>query len=111
MFRLLDYGLYQSFKTLGAFGAMYDMQENENELIFTMGVPGLVQENIDIRIRDGKRLVIKSLKSSKYTPEFYYTFILPCEVIKKETYANIENGVLEVHIQKAEPNEFKVKLK
>jgi len=81
--RLLDYGLYQSFKTLGVFGTMYDMQENENELIFTMGVPGLTQENIDIRIRDGRRLVVKSLKSSKYTPEFCYTFVLPCDEVKE----------------------------
>jgi HSP20 family molecular chaperone IbpA len=109
--RLLDYGLYQNFKTLGVFGAMYDMQENENELIFTMGVPGLTQENIDIRIRDGRRLVVKSLKSSKYTPEFNYTFVLPCDVVKKETYANIENGVLEVHIQKDEVKEYKIKLR
>jgi HSP20 family molecular chaperone IbpA len=111
MIRLLDYGLYQKFKTLGAFDTFYDVQENDEEFIFTMGIPGLTQKDVDLRIRDNKRLIIKSLKESKYTPEFSYSFVLPTGIIEKDTYANIENGILEVHMYKKKPEEYKVKLR
>jgi HSP20 family molecular chaperone IbpA len=109
--RLLDSGLYQIYKNLGVIGMSYDTEENEEKIIFTMSVPGMTDADVDVRIKDGRRLTIKSINSSKYTPEFHYAFILPCKVIKKETYATVKNGVLTVYIQKAEPDEYKVSLK
>ena len=111
MLKMLDFGLYQIYKNLGAFGMSYDVNEVDDKIIFTMGVPGMVEDDIDIRIKDGRRLIVKSLKPSKYVPEFNYAFILPCKVIKKETYASVKNGVLTIYIQKAEPDEYKVSLK
>jgi HSP20 family molecular chaperone IbpA len=109
--KMLDYGLFQLYKNLGVYGAAYDVQDNDDEIIFTMGVPGMKEEDIDVRVRDNKRLVIKSLKTSKYTPEFNYVFTLPVGIIKKETYAMVHDGLLEVHLKKEEKNEFKVSLR
>ena len=109
--RLLDHGLYQMYKNLGAFGMAYNIEDTKEQIIFTMGVPGMKEGDVDIRIKDGRRLVVKSINKSKYTPEFCYVFLLPCKIIKKETYGNIENGVLSVYIQKAEPDEYKINLK
>jgi len=111
MFRLLDHGFYQIFRNLGAFETLYDVKENDEELIFTMGVPGMTQEDIDLRIKDNRRLLIKSNKPTKYTPEFRYAFILPCKVDKKETYASVDKGVLEIHLKKVKSDEFKIELR
>lgn len=109
--RMLDYGLYQVYKNLGAFGSFYDTIDGEDSITFMMGVPGLKEDDIDVRIKDGRRLVVKSLKSSKFTPDFNYAFLLPCKVVKKETFATIKDGVLSVVIKKAEPDEYQVRLK
>jgi HSP20 family molecular chaperone IbpA len=109
--RLFDCGLYQVYKTLGAVGTSYDVVENDEQFIITIGVPGLVRDDIDITIRDGKRMVIKSKKASKFTPEFSYVFTIPCVVVKNETYASVRDGVLSVFIQKAEPSDYKIELK
>jgi len=79
--KLLDSGLYQIYKNLGAFGISYDTEENEEKIIFTMSVPGMTDADVDVRIRDGRRLTVKSIRSSKYTPEFHYAFVLPLSLI------------------------------
>ena len=109
--RLLDHGLYQIYKNLGAFGMTYNIEDTEEQIIFTMGVPGMKEGDMDIRIKDGLRLVVKSVNKSRYTPDFCYAFILPCKVIKKETYATVIDGILSVFIKKAEPDEYKVSLR
>lgn len=111
MFRLLDHGFYHVFKNMGAFETFYNVTETDEELIFTMGVPGMAEGDIDLRIRDDRRLLVKSNKSCKYTPDFKYAFILPCKIDKKETFATVEKGVLEIHLRKKEADEFKIKLK
>lgn len=108
--RLLDYGLYQAYKTLGAFETAYDVKNTEEEIVFTMGIPGLVEEDVDIKIREGKRFIIKSKRHSKFTPPFSYVFSLPCRINKDETYASVKNGILEVHLKKEKADEFNVKL-
>jgi HSP20 family molecular chaperone IbpA len=109
--KLFDYGLYQMYKNLGAFGMSYDVEEKEDQIIFTMGVPGMAEGDIDVRVKDGRRLVVRSLNKSKYVPDFCYSFVLPCKVIKKETYATVKNGVLSIFIKKAEPDEYKISLR
>jgi HSP20 family molecular chaperone IbpA len=109
--RLLDFGLYQIYKNLGVVGTSYDVQENDEQFIITIGVPGLVRSDIDITIRGGKRMVIKSKRSTKFTPDFSYVFHIPCKVIKDETFATVKEGVLTVFIQKAEDSDYKVELK
>lgn len=109
--RMLDYGFYQIYKNLGVFGTFYDTTENDENITFTMSVPGLMEDGIDIRIKESRRLVVKSLKSSKYTPDFNYAFVLPCKVIKKETFANLKDGVLTIVMKKDKPDDYQVRLK
>jgi HSP20 family molecular chaperone IbpA len=108
--RMLDYGLFQLYKNMGVFGTAYDVEENENEIIFKMGVPGLDKEDIDILIRNGKRLIIKSEKNSKFTQPFYYAFVLPYPINEKETEAGIKNGILIIKLKKVEPDDYKVQM-
>lgn len=108
---MLDYGLFQLYKNMGVFGSAYYVDDKEDKIIFQMSVPGLAEKDIDIRIRDDKRLVLKSEQHSKFTPDFYYAFVLPCKIKKDETFASIDNGILTVTLKKEKVNEFKVKLK
>lgn len=108
--RFLDYGFYQMYKTMGCFGINYDVQETEKQIFFKMGTPGLKKEDIEIKIRDGKRLIVKSLKSNKFTQDFYYAFVLPTEISKDETFASLEDGILTVTLEKKKPKEFNVRL-
>jgi HSP20 family molecular chaperone IbpA len=110
MFRLLDYGLYQMYKTLGCVGMSYDVDENDKTITINVSVPGLKKEDIEVKVRDGRRLVLKSVKSSKYTPDFYYSFILPSEITKKGAIASLQDGVLTVKLEKKEGTEFKLSL-
>jgi HSP20 family molecular chaperone IbpA len=107
---IIDYGLYQIYKNLGVVGTSYDAQETEDEIIFTMGVPGLAREDIDIRIVNNRRLVIKSIKDARFTPKFNCAYVLPCEIAKKETYATVKEGILTVHIKKKENSEYRISL-
>jgi HSP20 family molecular chaperone IbpA len=109
--RMIDSGLYQVYKNLGVFGTVYNIEDIEGKIIFTMGVPGLIKRDIDVRIRDNRRLIVRCDKDSKFTPPFYYAFILPCEVDKDETFAITRDGVLTVSIQKKESSDYKVALK
>lgn len=109
--KLLDYGLYQVYKNLGMVGTSYDVQETDTQIIVTLGVPGLTKKDIDVTIREGSRLRIKSMRSTKFAPDFLYVFSIPCPVLKDETYAVVQDGILSVYIQKAESFDFKVKLK
>jgi HSP20 family molecular chaperone IbpA len=106
----MEHGLFQLYKNLGVCDTAYDIEDLDDKIILTMGVPGLKQSDVDIRIRDGRRLVAKS-KGGKFTPPFYYAFALPCEIIKEETYCSVRDGVLTVSIQKKESSEFKISIK
>jgi len=107
---LLDYGLYQVYKNLGVVGTSCDVNDVDDKIVFSMGVSGLTREDIDIRIVNNKRLVIKSMKESRFTPMFHYAYVLPCEVVKKETYATVKDGILTVYLKKKENSEYKVSL-
>lgn len=98
--RLLEFGLLQIHKTLGLSEPSYHTIESDEYTVFRMGVPGLKEKDIDIKIIGKNRIVIKSLRASRFTPEFYYAFAMPCNVIRDETYASIVDGILSVRIAK-----------
>ena len=108
--RMLDYGLYQIFSNFGVAGASYDVTENDEQFILSIGVPGLTRSDVDITVQNSKRMIIKSIKSNRFSPEFSYVFTIPCEVDKEKTYANVKNGILTVYIQKKEGSEYKISL-
>jgi HSP20 family molecular chaperone IbpA len=105
---LLDHGLFDLYPNLGMSKMSYDVQENEDKIVFSMAVPGMVEEDIDARIKDGRKLVIKSKRETTFMPQFSYAFQLPCYVVKKDTQASIKNGVLTIVMVKSEEKDFKV---
>jgi HSP20 family molecular chaperone IbpA len=97
---LFDFGLFQFSKNLGVTGNLYHLYENDEEMVLSLGVPGLVREDIDVILSSRKRIIIKSKRGNKFTPRFQYIFSIPSKVKKDDIYASVISGVLEVHIKR-----------
>ena len=108
---LLEYGMYLMNNNLGMHKSDYDVQETDIKYILSLKVPGLREQDIDVKIKNDRRLTIKSKRKTTFTPEFSYVFLIPVKINKEETYASVDNGVLEVHLIKAESEEFKINMK
>ena len=109
--KLLEYGMLMMNNNLGMCRSDYDVQETDEKYILSIKVPGLREQDIDIKIKNDKRLIIKSKRSNKFTSDFTYTFIIPVKINREETYARVENGVLEVFLVKVKDEEFDIKIK
>ena len=98
----------------GARGLPVDLYETNDELVLTATVPGFKPEDIDITIQ-GDVLTIKGeTKSDETTGEgayhrrerrfgrVYRQVAMPVSVKADEAHADFENGVLKLHLPKAE---------
>ena len=108
---LLEYGMFLMNNNLGIHKSEYDVQETDEKYILSLRVPGLREQDIDVKVRNDRKLMIKSKRDTKFTSEFSYVFLIPTRIKKENTYATVEDGVLEVHLFKAEADEFKVKMR
>jgi HSP20 family molecular chaperone IbpA len=103
--KMLDYGLYRLTRNWGVGEAYYDVQENENNTVLTLSVPGLTKEDIDIKVANGRKLIIKNRTNSRFTPEFVYSFIIPEH---EDLTGDLRDGVLSIVITKKDTYEKKV---
>jgi HSP20 family protein len=91
-----------------------DVVENENELVLTADLPGINQEDIDVRVEDGtltikgKRDFAEEDKAKGYHRiersygSFVRCFSLPDSVDPEKIGADYKNGVLTVTVAKKE---------
>jgi HSP20 family protein len=91
-----------------------DISENENELILTADVPGMKQEDMDVRIEDGTLILTGSRKfeheekkegyhrMERSFGSFQRAFALPDSVDPEKVSATSDNGVLKVVLSKKE---------
>jgi HSP20 family protein len=91
-----------------------DVLENENELVLTADLPGIQQEDIDVRVEDGtltikgKRDFAQEDKAKGYHRiersygSFVRCFSLPDSVDPEKIGADYKNGVLTVSVAKKE---------
>ncbi len=91
-----------------------DVEETSDELVLTAELPGMKHEDIDIELEDGV-LTIQGEKKEERKEEgtqgllyerrwgsFSRKFTLPRAVDANGITANYENGILEIHVPKAE---------
>ena len=91
-----------------------DLAESRDELILTLDLPGLSEENVAIEVRDNA-LVISGERTNEHRDNgvgfhraertfgrFSRTLTLPRGVDAEEVAANFDRGVLEVRIPKPE---------
>ena len=92
-----------------------DIEENENQYLITMDIPGVNKENIDISVLDGTVTVsVKKVKTETENKNYvirersvrsdsrsFYLYIIDENSIK----AKYENGILTLVVSKAKPVE------
>lgn len=100
-----------------------DIYETENQLVLSVEVPGIKDEDIEIKIEDstlslrGERKFEKETKEENYHRieraygSFYRSFSLPPYIDQDKIEAEHENGVLKITMPKkheAKPRQVKV---
>jgi len=98
--QLLDHGLYRMSRKMGVMEEPYDVIDTDDSILFSMGVPGLSEKDIDVKVGNGQRLIIKSKRESRFTPIFRFVFILPCKINETETMAMVKMGVITIRLAK-----------
>ncbi len=91
-----------------------DLRETDKELIFSVTVPGVEKDDIDIDVTNDRITVSGERKTEEEKPgeryhmrqqsygTFSVSYALPCDVKPDQTKANYKNGILEVILPKAE---------
>jgi HSP20 family protein len=103
-----------------------DMYDKKDEIVVKAEVPGVEKENISISLTDNTLTIKGEIKKEEEVKEedYYYaersygsfsrTLTLPAKVQADKVKASFKNGVLEIHLPKAEeakPKEIKVEVK
>lgn len=99
----------------GVFVPSVDLTEHENEYVLKVDLPGMREQDIDVRIEDNNVLTIsgerreeekKRVRGYEYSERRYGRFsrsvTLPSNVETSKVEADFRNGVLEVHVPKTE---------
>jgi len=89
----------------------FDVDDKDNEIVVKAEVPGFEANEIDIQLDNGF-LTIKAEKKQKKDEEESYrsyrrTVTLPCGIKEEKATATCRNGVLELHLPKAEGSKTK----
>jgi HSP20 family protein len=111
--------------TTTSFAPPVDIYEDEHNITLKMEVPGIDEENIDVRIENntltigGERKFDKEEKEENFRRverqygSFTRSFTLPSSVETENIQANYDKGVLEIRLAKkaeAKPKQIKVKV-
>lgn len=96
------------------FNPKVELQDNEKDLVLKAELPGLTQDDVEVKLHDGyisikgekKNESVKSENGMQYTERsygsFYRSIPLPREVKEDDVNAEFKNGVLEVKMPKLE---------
>lgn len=102
-----------------------DLRETEKDFILSAAIPGMSKEDIDINVTDDRITISGERKTEEEKPDerihvrqqsygrFEISYVLPAEVKPSQVQATYKNGVLEVHLPKAEviePHKVEVKV-
>jgi HSP20 family protein len=95
----------------GPWAPAVDIRETEDEITMHVDLPGLEKQDVQVEVKDNTLVVAGQRKAAKEdgwlrceTPRgaFYRAFSLPAEIQAAKVRAAMVNGVLELHLPKAE---------
>lgn len=104
------------------FSPRVDISENEKNIYVSVEVPGVSKDDIKVTVNSDNLLVIKGEKKREFKTEdkkrnyirversyglFQRSFMLPVNVNKDNIKAKFENGVLNITLEKVEPEQPK----
>lgn len=91
-----------------------DIVDKENDILFTMEIPGINKEDIDIDVNDNMLTIsgIKHYQKESNEGEYHMmecaygrfqrSFSLPCRVVRSQINAHYKNGILQLVLPKEE---------
>ena len=109
--------------TTAGFALPVDIYENEHEIALKIEVPGMKQEDLDVRIENNQLTIRGERKFEKEEKEenfhrierrygsFFRSFTLPTTVDSEHINASYTNGILKLELNKkpeAQPKQIKV---
>lgn len=115
MTRLIDQTLSRVWKTepfRGAWSPPVDILERENDVVLKMDLPGLSQDEIDIRVEEntlivqGERRLMKDAAGDDYVQierpygSFRRSFNVPRRIDQENIRASYKDGVLQIVLPK-----------
>ncbi len=109
------------------FSPKIDISEDENKIYLSAEMPGIAKEDVTVTINDDNLLIIKGEKKASYETKseetvrkeklyirtersygtFTRTFMLPENIVNDSIKANYNNGILDITIDKKEPEKPK----
>lgn len=123
LFRDLSNGENNEVLTTASFVPAVDIYEDEQKVVLKLEVPGIKQEDLDIRVENNTLTVKGERKFDQEEKEenfhrierrygsFYRAFTLPTTVDTENIAANYDAGILQLSLQKkaeAKPKQIKV---
>jgi HSP20 family protein len=91
-----------------------DISEDEKEYLVVMDLPGIAKKDIKVNFQDGRLTVTGEsqkeekeekkdyIRRERYKGSFYRSFTLPESIKEDAIKADFKEGVLKIHIPKAE---------
>lgn len=118
--------MMRMFKELEGISPVVDMYDKKDEIVVKAEIPGVEKENINISVSENTLTIKGEMKKEEEVKEedYYYSereygsfarmLSLPAKVQSDKIKASFKNGILEIHLPKAEeakPKEVKVEVK
>ena len=107
-------GWFAGREGLARWAPPVDVYEKDEEIVITAELPGMKQEDIDVQVHDGILCIRGEKKTETEVNEDSYHFVeraygsfersftLPAKVTGENVKATYKDGVLKVHLPKAE---------
>ena len=122
-----DYGRsgQDELTTTGSFVPAVDVYEDEHKVVLKLEIPGVSQEDVDVRVENNTLTVRGERKFEKEEKEenfhrierrygsFVRSFALPNTIDTENVNASYENGILKIELSKraeARPKQIKVNI-
>jgi HSP20 family protein len=99
---------------LGGWSPALDVYDDKDNLVVTLEVPGMKKEDIEISLHDGMLTVSgerkdereqtegQAFRSERYFGKFQRSLSLPAAVTANKVKASYKDGILTIHLPKAE---------
>jgi HSP20 family protein len=118
-----DYGLFEDLISPHSWKPPADVCETDTAYILKLEIPGVEEGDIQLRVQE-KHLEISGLRQFGGVPgeddyhqlesfrgRFRRVFTFPAEVDRGEVTAELENGILTVHLAKSGPKKRRVEVR
>ncbi len=85
----------------------YEIQDDGNELVIIVEMPGVTKEDIDLNVTENYVDIKAEVNKENFQKKYQVRISLPCEVNPDMTKATYNNGILEITVPKLKPQKSK----